>query len=424
MTLSESTLLQGGKYKIIRVLGQGGFGITYLAQHTILNIQVCIKEFFPKDYVDRDENTAIVHSATSGNKDLVDRLLKRFVSEAKNIYQLNHPGIIRISDIFEENGTAYYVMDYVEGISLGDLIKESGALPEQKGIEYAVKIAEALDYIHAHNMTHFDLKPDNIMLRSSDNSPVIIDFGLSKQYNQSGHAVTSIIVGISKGYSPMEQYSEESMTTFSPRIDIYSLGATTYTLLSGRIPPEARLLIRDEIILPENISASATKAVQWAMKPFPEERCTSAKDFIRALTASGNSGNTHRTSSQFAPPPVPPINTEFPDLSSPDYPETPRPRRKKSQKEKRAKKRNIFRNIFLLFSGALLCIFLLFILIGLFAEEPATDGKSYDEEVFSTPSKTHYEKNIPSSCVEEDSDVAIVEEVEEVVSDTSVPAAE
>lgn len=300
MTLKETYSLQGGKYRIIRVLGQGGFGITYLAEHTLLNTLVCIKEFFPKDYVDREEGTSMVKATTRGNIELVDRLLKRFLSEAKNIYHLNHPGIIRISDIFEENGTAYYVMDYIEGTSFGDLVKKFGALQLDKAKEYISKIADALEYIHSNNMAHFDLKPDNIMLRVSDDMPVIIDFGLSKQYNRSGDAMTSVIVGISKGYSPMEQYSEESLTTFSPRIDVYSLGATAYTMFTGRVPPESRLLIRSEILLPENIPAHITSAVQWAMKPFPEDRCPSPKDFVKALNGTGRANHVV-SNSQFAP---------------------------------------------------------------------------------------------------------------------------
>lgn len=306
MTLSDTTLLQGGKYKIVRVLGQGGFGITYLAEHAILKTRVCIKEFFPRDYVDRDGTTSLVHATTQGNVELVDRLRQRFISEAKNIYQLNHPGIIRISDIFEENGTAYYVMDYVEGISLGDMVKDGRPLPEAKALEYGKKVAEALEYIHAHNMTHFDLKPDNIMLRKEDDSPVIIDFGLSKQYTQAGHAMTSIIVGISKGYSPMEQYSEEALNTFSPRFDVYSLGATVYTLLTGRVPPEARLLIRDEILLPTNISPNTIAAIQWAMKPFPEDRCPTASAFIKAI--SGQSVGQTKSEAGNTPPPAPGFN--------------------------------------------------------------------------------------------------------------------
>lgn len=295
-TLTNTSTLQNGKYKIIKTLGQGGFGITYLAEHTLLNIRVCIKEFFPSDYVNRDDNSSSVYAATQSNVAFVDKLRKRFLSEAKNNCQLNHPGIIRIFDIFEENGTAYYVMDYVDGISLGDYIKRNGALPEKTAVEYSIKIAEALDYIHSHNITHYDLKPDNVMLRSTDMSPVIIDFGLSKQYNQSGHAQTSILVGISKGYSPMEQYSEESMATFSPRIDVYSLGATTYTLLTGRIPPEARQLIKEEIMLPVNISPGVVTAVQWGMKPFPEDRCPSAREFIKALQSKKTKNRKPKTS--------------------------------------------------------------------------------------------------------------------------------
>lgn len=423
MTLSESTLLQSGKYRIVRLLGQGGFGITYLAEHTILNIRVCIKEFYPVDYVDRDEISMLVHSATTGNREFVDRLKQRFISEARNIYQLNHPGIIRISDIFEENGTAYYVMDYIEGKSLGDLVKEKGALPEPMALEYSVKIAEALEYIHRHNMMHLDLKPDNIMLRSSDNMPVIIDFGLSKQYNSSGHAQTSIIVGVSKGYSPMEQYSEEALTTFSPRIDVYSLGATAYTLFTGRIPPEARLLIRETIKLPVTVSPTVVKAIQWAMRPFPEERCPSARDFISFLASGERYGQNQisvseqseitqpygellQPNSTVALPPVSPVVADGIDQSRI---QPPKPSRRRNKNRKGSK---FFKNLFLLMVGVLLFFFVLLFLIGVLADTPAGSDNKTSDDAFSSPSEMVYEEinSMEEVVVDSDANVAPVAE--------------
>ena len=111
MNLQENTILQSGKYRIIRVLGQGGFGITYLAEHTILETPVAIKEFFPKEYCDRNKETSKLTIGTSHNSEIVRLLQSKFIKEAKNIYKLRHPGIITIHDIFQENDTAYYVMD-------------------------------------------------------------------------------------------------------------------------------------------------------------------------------------------------------------------------------------------------------------------------------------------------------------------------
>ena len=111
--LKNGTTLQGGKYKIISMLGRGGFGITYLAENTMLDGKVAIKEFFFKEYCNRDEETSHVTIPTDGNREIVERFKAKFIKEARTIFRMNHPNIVRILDIFEENGTAYYVMEYI-----------------------------------------------------------------------------------------------------------------------------------------------------------------------------------------------------------------------------------------------------------------------------------------------------------------------
>ena len=182
-SLNINVTLQSGKYEIIKVLGQGGFGITYLVRHTLLNKTYALKEFFPKDYCNRDSDTSQLTVATTSNIDLVDRLRGRFITEARNITKLKHPGIIQIHDVFEENGTAYYVMDFIEGESLEDIVKRYGALNEQTAVSYITAIADALEYIHRNRMSHYDVKPANIMVSKHDGQPVLIDFGLSKQFD-------------------------------------------------------------------------------------------------------------------------------------------------------------------------------------------------------------------------------------------------
>lgn len=283
LTLELQATLQNGKYQIIKVLGQGGFGITYLANHTTLGKKIAIKEFFPKDYCNRDGSTSHISIATTSNRDLVDKLRDRFVTEARNISMLNHPDIVKIHDIFEENGTAYYVMDYIEGISLDEYVKSYGAMSESTAVEYACRIAGSLEYIHNRRITHFDIKPANIMLSQPDMSPVLIDFGLSKQYNDQGHAYSTLLLGLSHGYSPLEQYFQDGISGFSPQSDIYSLAATLYTMLSGRIPPEAPKLTGSPIELPVNISREVADVVKWGMASNIPERCQDAKSFREAL---------------------------------------------------------------------------------------------------------------------------------------------
>lgn len=294
INLKINSTLQNGKYEVLKVLGQGGFGITYLVRHTLLNKLFALKEFFPQDYCHRDETTSHITIVSQSNVEMVNRLRARFITEAQNIVKLRHPNIVGIHDVFEENDTAYYVMDYIDGESLDDLVNREGAMPENTAVEYATAIGGALDYIHRRHMTHLDVKPANIMLRRADGEPILIDFGLSKQYTEEGNARSTVLAGLSHGYSPLEQYAQDSSCIFTPKSDIYSLGATLYTMLTGRKPPEAPRLIGQSILLPENISTEVKQAVQWAMAPLKEDRCPSARDFINALNNRPSPGG-HNT---------------------------------------------------------------------------------------------------------------------------------
>ena len=204
--LKTGTVLQGGKYRIERVLGQGGFGITYMATQIALNRKVAIKEFFMKELCNRDNTTSQVSVPSIGSQDIVDRFRAKFVKEAQTIATLDNPHIIRIYDIFTENGTAYYVMEYIEGESLGDMVKRRGAIPEAEALGYVKGAASALEYIHSKNINHLDIKPSNLVLRHDDGKVLVIDFGVAKQYDAvTSEGTTTTPVGISHGYSPAEQ---------------------------------------------------------------------------------------------------------------------------------------------------------------------------------------------------------------------------
>ena len=287
--LSSESSLQGGRYRIVRMLGSGGFGITYLGTQTGLERNIVIKEFFMTDYCLRDEYSNLLTVPTVSNVEFVERFKDKFLKEARHIAQLKHPNIVNIIDVFEENGTAYYVMDFIEGGSLAEKVQSEGSLPENVAKRYILQIADALNYIHQRYMNHLDVKPGNIMLSRNDNA-ILIDFGLSKQYDsQTGHQTSTTPVGISHGYAPMEQYKEGGVSEFSPETDIYSLGATLYYLLTGARPPVSQEINEDGLTLDQlkakNISWPTISAIINAMKPRKKERTHDINTFIAELNA-------------------------------------------------------------------------------------------------------------------------------------------
>ena len=293
MQLKDGALLQGGKYRIESVLGQGGFGITYIALQTGLNRKVAIKEFFMKEHCNRDADTSYVSVPSFGSRELVEKFKTKFVKEAQTIAEMENDHIIRIYDVFEENGTAYYVMEFLQGGSLADSLPEGG-FSEKVALKYIRQIADALQYIHEEKrILHLDVKPANVMLRKAGVA-VLIDFGISKHYDDEGGSQTSSTpVGVSKGYAPLEQYNTGGVSQFSPATDIYSLGATLYKLLTGQTPPDANDVNEDGLPeLPESISAPVRTAVTKAMQPRRKDRPQSVGEFLSMLDdgAAGSEG--------------------------------------------------------------------------------------------------------------------------------------
>ena len=287
MHLKENTLLKNGDYRIIRPLGQGGFGITYLAEQVGLGRRVVIKEFFMRDYCDRDSSSTRITMGTSGARDTVASFLRKFLKEARNIASLRHANIIAIHDVFEENDTAYYVMEYHSGGSLGSLVS-NGALSEERALRYIRQVASAVRYIHLKHIMHLDIKPENILIDEDDNV-VLIDFGLSKGYDNSGMQTSTTPVGISHGYAPIEQYTPGGVGEFSPATDIYSLGATLYTLFTGKAPRSAMETMNTGYIVEElalhHISQQYVDAIVKSFSFIKENRPQSVDEFLSLLDA-------------------------------------------------------------------------------------------------------------------------------------------
>ena len=283
MHLSEGTLLMGGRYRIEKVLGQGGFGITYLAEQVSLGRKVVVKEFFMKEHCNRDSDTSHVSAPSLGSRELVERFRQKFVKEARSIATFSNAHIISIIDIFEENGTAYYVMEYLSGDSLSAKVARQGKLNERDAVRFTRHIADALSEVHSHNLLHLDVKPANIMFNGKGEA-VLIDFGISKHYDEGGQQTSSALVGISEGYAPLEQYEAGALDCFTPGTDIYALGATLYFMLTGERPPKASDVMNDGLPeLPANISSPVRRAVEAAMQPRRKNRPQSIGEFLEIV---------------------------------------------------------------------------------------------------------------------------------------------
>ena len=279
--LQPNTTLQGGKYRIERVLGQGGFGITYLAVQTSLQRKVAIKEFFMKDFCSRDESTRTMSAPSTGSSKLIEQYRKKFIKEARNLARLNHPHIISVIDVFEENGTVYYVMPYLIGGSLQDYVKTHGTLSEQEAMKYVKQIASALKYMHEEqHICHYDVKPANILLDNKGNA-VLIDFGISKNYDAQGQETTTTPIGMSEGYAPIEQY-QQNVEEFSPVSDVYALGATLYFLLHGKRPVSAvHRASGTALLMSKQLSQGVKDIINASMKISKRERAKSVDVFLK-----------------------------------------------------------------------------------------------------------------------------------------------
>ena len=285
--LPVGSVLRGGKreYKVEAVLGKGGFGITYKVSameqvgRIPVRVEFAMKEFF-MDGCLRDALGKVSTAATKG--EAADGL-KDFISEARRLNSLcgQCRNIVPVDEVFEANGTACYVMEFLDGGSLADYVKKHGALSVGAAKKILKPVADAVAFLHCNRITHLDIKPGNIMFRSNG-EPVLIDFGLAKHYDRRGKATTTIrTLAYSAGFSPAEQYV--GLKQFSPQSDVYALAATFANMLTGKTPPEAidlEFSLNDwSVCLPEEVRPAVVHAMAYSRK----DRTLSVRDFVKEL---------------------------------------------------------------------------------------------------------------------------------------------
>lgn len=298
MELKTGTVLQNGKYPYVieRVLGIGGFGITYKGYAEIntngstTKQYFAIKEHFIKEWCEREGDTGKI-IPSNPLRERVEDGKRDFLAEARRLSQITHPNIVKVFEVFEENDTAYYVMEYVEGQNLNDFVARNGALPSDYMLKLFMPLCNAVESLHNNNMTHLDIKPGNIMLKEQNGqiSPVLIDFGLSKHYDEQGNATSTIRVqGCSDGYAPMEQYV--GVDTFSPQSDIYALAASMLYCLIAKCPPRASEIndsVINSLFLPET-PFNVRNAIIHAMQASKNSRTKNVNQLVYELQNSAN----------------------------------------------------------------------------------------------------------------------------------------
>ena len=285
------------RYRIEKVLGQGSFGITYLATTRVTvdgslgkletTLRVAIKEFFMEDLNGRQGSTV----TSSGQSNLYENYKRKFAREAESLSRLNHPHIVKVLELFERNNTFYYAMEYCEGGSLDRKIEQEGGLSERQAKEYLIQIGSALSYMHSHRVLHLDLKPSNIMLRSTGEA-VLIDFGLSKHYDDHGRPESSTTIGAgTPGYAAMEQSNYREGSGFAATLDVYGLGATLYKMLSGERPPLATDIFNEgfprQVLEKKGISKGLIAVVEKSMSSAKRDRYQSIREMMSEIEDEG-----------------------------------------------------------------------------------------------------------------------------------------
>ena len=279
--------------EVHRTLGVGGFGITYLARDLQLDQMVALKEYLPRWFGVRLPDGRVGPRDESMVADY-DRGLRKFRQEARALAKLNHPLIVRVYRVFPTRGTAYMVMEFIEGRSLREELKAAGTLEEAQVRDLLAKLTEGLAKVHEADLLHRDIKPANVMLRA-DGSPVLIDFGAAR-YRASEHSQASLIQVLTHGFAAIEQYGRAGVQ--GPWTDIYALAALAYEALSGVVPARATNRVRNDPVAPlrrvaPGVSEAMAAAVDRALAVYAEDRPQSVAEWRQMFAEQGSSPRSH-----------------------------------------------------------------------------------------------------------------------------------
>lgn len=285
------TILKG-RYIVGKVVGYGGFGVTYIGWDQVLEQKVAIKEYLPSEFSTRVPGSTAVSVFNGDKTNQFHDGLEKFISEAKRLAKFqNEPGIVKVFDSFGENGTAYIIMEYLEGETLGERLKREGTISEKEAVQILIPVMHSLETVHKEGIIHRDIAPDNIFI-TTDGEAKLIDFGASR-YATTSHS-RSITVIIKQGFSPEEQY--RSRGDQGPHTDVYGLAATLYKMITGQTPPDAmerRVSIetnkKDLLVEPhktvKGISLNTENAILNALNVRIEDRTPDTESFLGELTS-------------------------------------------------------------------------------------------------------------------------------------------
>lgn len=279
--------LQEGKYIIKRQLSSGGFGNTYIVVDKQFEDEFALKEFFIKGINDRADDNTTVSISNGANAKQFDSQKEKFKKEARRLRKLNNKHIVRVYDLFDENDTAYYVMDYINGESLSSRLKRTGTpLTEAEAMTIFNQVLDALEEVHNLKIWHLDLKPGNILV-DNDGNVVLIDFGASKQLsNGEGYETTTNSMCYTPGYAPSEQV-DQNMDRIGPWTDLYALGATLYNLLTCAPPPTvSEIQEGDAFKYNTNVSEKTRRLIEWMMTPARIKRPQSVAEVRKYLQST------------------------------------------------------------------------------------------------------------------------------------------